>query len=122
LPERRCETDSARAENMSDTQKQIVTVGVTGASGAILAQKTLALLEEDTRVAHVHFVVTEAGQRLFTEELGITSGDLKQLPSRMLGHPVGKIEIPWWSFRARWGRWARLPTASATIWSRERRT
>jgi 4-hydroxy-3-polyprenylbenzoate decarboxylase len=93
LPERRCETDSARAKNMSDTQKQIVTVGVTGASGAILAQKTLALLEEDTRVARVHLVVTEAGQRLFTEELGITSGDLKQLPSRILGHPVGKIEI-----------------------------
>jgi flavin prenyltransferase len=78
---------------MADTQKQIVTVGVTGASGAILAQKMLALLEEDTRVARVHLVVTEAGQRLFTEELGITSGDLKQLPSRILGHPVGKIDV-----------------------------
>src|SRR3989442_13059838 len=78
---------------MADTQKQIVSVAVTGASGAILAQKTLALLEEDTRVARVHLVVTEAGQRLFTEELGITSGDLKQLPSRILGHPAGKIEI-----------------------------
>ena len=78
---------------MADTQKQIVTVGVTGASGAILAQKTLALLEEDARVPRVHLVVTEAGQRLFTAELGITSGDLKQLPSRILGHPVGKIEV-----------------------------
>jgi len=78
---------------MTDTQKQIVTVGVTGASGAILAQKTLVLLEEDPRVARVHLVVTEAGQRLFTEELGITSGDLKQLPSRILGHPVAKIDI-----------------------------
>jgi flavin prenyltransferase len=78
---------------MSDTQKQIVTVGVTGASGAILAQKTLVLLEEDPRVARVHLVVTEAGQRLFTEELGITSGDLKQLPSRILGHPVAKIDV-----------------------------
>src|SRR5258706_8180546 len=78
---------------MTDTQKQIVTVGVTGASGAILAQKTLVLLEEDPRVARVHLVVTEAGQRLFTEELGITSGDLKQLPSRILGHPVAKIDV-----------------------------
>src|ERR1700676_2553668 len=77
---------------MADTQKQIVTVGVTGASGAILAQKTLVLLEEDPRVARVHLVVTEAGQRLFTEELGITSGDLKQLPSRILGHPVAKLD------------------------------
>ncbi len=78
---------------MADTQKQIVTVGVTGASGAILAQKTLVLLEEDPRVGRVHLVVTEAGQRLFTEELGIISGDLKQLPSRILGHPVAKIDV-----------------------------
>ncbi len=93
MPERHCETDSTRAENMVDTQKQIVTVGVTGASGVILAQKTLVLLEEDPRVARVHLVVTEAGQRLFTEELGITSGDLKQLPSRILGHPAAKIDV-----------------------------
>ncbi len=78
---------------MAETQKQTVTVGVTGASGAILAQKTLVLLEEDPRVARVHLVVSEAGQRLFAEEMGIPSGDLKQLPSRILGHPVAKIDV-----------------------------
>ena len=78
---------------MADTQKQIVTVGVTGASGAILAQKMLVMLEEDPRVTCIHLVVTEAGQRLFAEELNITSGDLKQLPSRILGHPVAKTEV-----------------------------
>ena len=78
---------------MAETQGQIVTVGVTGASGAILAQKTLGLLEADARVARVHLVVTETGQRLFAEELGVASGDLKQLPSRILGHPSAKIEI-----------------------------
>jgi len=78
---------------MADIQKQIVTVGVTGASGAILAQKTLALLEEDARVARVHLVVTETGQRLFAEELGLSAGDLKQLPNRILGQPAAKIEI-----------------------------
>jgi len=78
---------------MADIQKQIVTVGVTGASGAIFAQKTLALLEEDARVARVHLVVTETGQRLFAEELGLSAGDLKQLPSRILGYPAAKIEI-----------------------------
>jgi flavin prenyltransferase len=78
---------------MTETQKQIVTIGVTGASGAILAQKTLLLLEEDLRVARVHLVVTEAGQRLLTEELGIISGDLKQLPGRVLGRAATKIEI-----------------------------
>jgi flavin prenyltransferase len=93
LPGGGCETESILAENMADTQKQIVTVGMTGASGAILAQKTLALLEEDARVARVHLVVTEAGQRLFAEELGLSAGDLKQLPSRILGRPAAKIEI-----------------------------
>jgi 4-hydroxy-3-polyprenylbenzoate decarboxylase len=78
---------------MAETQKQIVTVGVTGASGAILAQKLLALLEEDARVARVHLVVTEAGQRLFAEELGLSAGDLKQLPNRILGRPTTKIEM-----------------------------
>jgi len=78
---------------MADTQKQIVTVGVTGASGAILAQKMLVMLEEDPRVTRIHLVVTEAGQRLFAEELNIASGDLKQLPSRILGYSVAKIEV-----------------------------
>ncbi len=78
---------------MSDTQKQVVTVGVTGASGAVLAQKALELLEKDPRVARIHLVVTEAGQRLFAEELGIASGDLKQIPARLLNHPSVKIEV-----------------------------
>ena len=78
---------------MPTTQGQIVTVGVTGASGAVLAQKTLALLDEDARVARVHFVITETGQRLFAEELSLSSGDLKQLPSRLLGRPAAKIEV-----------------------------
>ena len=88
-----CETDSIRTEIMVDTQKQVVTVGVTGASGAVLAQKTLSLLEADSRVARIHLVVTEAGQRLFSEEMGITSGDLKQLPNRLLNHAAAKIEV-----------------------------
>jgi 4-hydroxy-3-polyprenylbenzoate decarboxylase len=78
---------------MPDTLKQIVTVGVTGASGALLAQKALELLERDSRVARIHLVVTEAGQRLFAEELAIASGDLKQLPGRLLGRPTAKIEL-----------------------------
>jgi flavin prenyltransferase len=68
-------------------------VGVTGASGAILAQKSLALLEDDARVGRVHLVVTETGQRLFAEELQISSGDLKQLPARLLGKTATKIEV-----------------------------
>jgi flavin prenyltransferase len=78
---------------MPTEQGQIVTVGVTGASGAILAQKTLAMLDADSRVARIHLVVTETGQRLFAEELGISSGDAKQLPARILGTASKKIEV-----------------------------
>jgi flavin prenyltransferase len=80
----------SQSENQS--KKHVVTVGVTGASGAVLAQKTLDLLERDARVSRVHLVVTEAGQRLFAEELSIASGDIKQLPSRILGRATNKIE------------------------------
>src|SRR5712692_498954 len=80
-------------DHMPRAQGQIITVGVTGASGALLAQKTLMLLEDDPRVTRVHLVVTETGQRLFAEELGLSSGDLRQLPSRILGRATSKIEI-----------------------------
>ena len=78
---------------MTESEGQTVTVAVTGASGAILAQKVLVLLEEDPRVARIHLVVTEAGQRLFAEELGFSSGDLKQLPAKILGRAPTKIEL-----------------------------
>ena len=78
---------------MNDAEQKTVTVGVTGASGALLAQKALALLEEDARVARIHLVVTEAGQRLFAEELGISSGDAKLLAARILGKASAKIEV-----------------------------
>ena len=78
---------------MAATQGRIITIGVTGASGAVLAQKTLTLLEDDPRVSRIHLVVTETGQRLFSEELGITSGDLKKLPSRILGRVPKKLEV-----------------------------
>src|SRR6201993_467402 len=77
---------------MPSTQGRTITIGVTGASGAIFAQKVLLLLEEDPRVSRVYLVVTETGQRLFSEELGITSGDLKKLPDRILGRTPKKIE------------------------------
>lgn len=78
---------------MSEAKGQVVTLGVTGASGALLAQKALQLLAEDARVARVHLVVTETGQRIFAEELNVPSGDLRQLPARLLGKSFEKIEV-----------------------------
>ncbi len=56
---------------------KVITVGVTGASGAVLARTALRLLETDERVSRVHLVITEAGQRLLAQELGIGAADCK---------------------------------------------
>jgi 4-hydroxy-3-polyprenylbenzoate decarboxylase len=78
---------------MSSNEQKTVTIGVTGASGAILAQTILRFLEADPRVAHVHLVVTDTGFRLCAHELGIVSSDAKQLPSLLLGKQSAKIEL-----------------------------
>ena len=78
---------------MRENGKKIVTVGVTGASGAVLAQKMLALLDSDPRVERIHLVVTETGMRLFAEELAITSGNPEPLVQRVLGHGSSKITV-----------------------------
>jgi 4-hydroxy-3-polyprenylbenzoate decarboxylase len=44
-------------------------------------------------VSRIHLVVTEAGQRLFAEELAVAAGDLKQLPARILGAAPRKIGL-----------------------------
>jgi flavin prenyltransferase len=78
---------------MPENHPKTVTVGVTGASGAVLAQKMLALLEADARVARVHLVVTETGQRIFSEELAIPASSSNQFVTRLLGSSSSKIEL-----------------------------
>jgi len=78
---------------MAEPQGRTVSVGVTGASGAILAQKALTLLDADPRVSRVHLILTDTGQRLFAEELGIAPGDARQLAALVLRHPTDKIEV-----------------------------
>ncbi len=75
------------------SEGKVITVGVAGASGAVLAQATLRLLEADPRVARVHLVVTEAGLRLLAHELGVVAPDPKQLPQLLIGTPATKIEF-----------------------------
>ena len=64
-------------------------MGVTGASGAILAQTALRLLAADERVARVHLVVSDAGRRLLDHELGVR-GALAELPGGIVGASAGK--------------------------------
>jgi 4-hydroxy-3-polyprenylbenzoate decarboxylase len=78
---------------MREDGKRIITVGVTGASGAVLAQKMLSLLDGDARVERIHLVVTETGLRLFAEELAIPSSNPDQFIQRVLGHSPKRIQL-----------------------------
>jgi 4-hydroxy-3-polyprenylbenzoate decarboxylase len=78
---------------MPNSNKAIITVGITGASGATYAQSVLRLLDSDPRVAHVFLVVSDAGMRLLATELGAVPTDAKKLPSLLTGTPTKKIEF-----------------------------
>ena len=78
---------------MSEANAKTITVGVTGASGAILAQKMLALLDADPRVARIHLVITETGQRILSEELAIPAGAANQFIERLTGRASAKVQV-----------------------------
>ena len=78
---------------MSQAENMTIVVGVTGASGAVLAQAALRLLEADSRVARIHLVVTETGARLLAHELNIATSDTKQLPSLLIGGRAEKTDV-----------------------------
>jgi 4-hydroxy-3-polyprenylbenzoate decarboxylase len=65
-----------------------LTVAITGASGAILAQEALRALESDARVTRVHFVASENSLRVLAEELGISGRN--DLLEKLLGAAPAK--------------------------------
>ncbi|MGC1912454.1 MAG: UbiX family flavin prenyltransferase [Candidatus Acidiferrales bacterium] len=69
-----------------------ITLGITGASGAIYARTMLRLLDADRRVARVYLVVTDAGLRLLATELAVVAADYKKLPAALTGAAAKKIE------------------------------
>jgi 4-hydroxy-3-polyprenylbenzoate decarboxylase len=77
---------------MKKTNGSVITVGVTGASGALYAQAILRLLDADSRVKRVFLVMSEAGLRLLAMELGIVASEGKKLPSLIVGASADKIE------------------------------
>lgn len=78
---------------MAKPEARTITVAVTGASGAIYAQKLLHLLEADKRVGKVYFVASDAGMRLIAAELGIVAAEAKKLPALLTGTAAKKIEF-----------------------------
>lgn len=77
---------------MPKSSGSIITVGITGASGALYAQAVLRLLDLDPRVQHVFLVASDAGMRLVTTELDVVATDPKKLPALLTGTAAKKIE------------------------------
>jgi flavin prenyltransferase len=77
---------------MPKSSGKIITVGITGASGAAYAQSVLRLLDADSRVQSVFLVSSEAGMRLLATELGVVPTDSKKLPALLTGTAAKKIE------------------------------
>jgi 4-hydroxy-3-polyprenylbenzoate decarboxylase len=50
----------------------ILTIALTGASGAVFGRELLRALEADARVERVHFVASENSLRVIAEELGMS--------------------------------------------------
>src|SRR6202522_1634447 len=78
---------------MANSSGKSITVGITGASGAIYAQAVLRLLDADPSVERVFLVSTETGMRLLATELGVVPSESKKLPSLLTGTPAKKIEF-----------------------------
>jgi 4-hydroxy-3-polyprenylbenzoate decarboxylase len=77
---------------MPKSSGSIITVGITGASGAVYAQAVLRLLDADPRVQHVFLIASDAGTRLIATELDVVATDAKKLPSLLIGTAAKKIE------------------------------
>src|SRR5271157_6311898 len=60
-----------------------LTLAVTGASGAVFGRELLRALEDDERVARVHFVASENSLRVIAEELGVSGRN--DLLEKLLG-------------------------------------
>lgn len=77
---------------MAKAVGRVITVGITGASGAAYARRVLQLLDADARVDRIYLVASDPGLRLLATELDVVATDAKKLPSLLTGTPTKKIE------------------------------
>jgi 4-hydroxy-3-polyprenylbenzoate decarboxylase len=78
---------------MAKSSGRAITVGITGASGAVYAQALLRMLDRDSRVDHVYLVASDAGLRLVAGELDLVATEPKKLPAMLTGTAAAKIEF-----------------------------
>jgi 4-hydroxy-3-polyprenylbenzoate decarboxylase len=69
-----------------------ITLALTGASGAMLGQKALELLELDSRVGEINLVLSAHSIRVVHEELQLGPAPLKEMPRLLLGRHSEKVQ------------------------------
>ncbi len=75
---------------MAKSEKRTVVLGVTGASGAVFARRTLQMLEADERVGKIHVVISGAGLKVLREELDVDVSERTAIVERLAGAPAPK--------------------------------
>jgi len=69
-----------------------ITIGITGASGSIYAQRLLLLLNESSDVGRIDLVISQAGIRVVAEELGIkVAGTDSRVVRDLIGQESEKV-------------------------------
>jgi 4-hydroxy-3-polyprenylbenzoate decarboxylase len=78
--------------SLTTSRKKRITLGVTGASGAIFARRTLQILEADPRVEKIHLVISGSGLKLLRDELELEVSKSAQIPHALAAQKTHKTE------------------------------
>jgi flavin prenyltransferase len=77
--------------SMAGGKKRII-LGVSGASGAVFARRTLQMLEADPRVEKIHLVISGSGLKLLRDELDVDVSKSAKIPVALAAHATRKTE------------------------------
>jgi 4-hydroxy-3-polyprenylbenzoate decarboxylase len=71
-----------------------ITVGISGASGAIYAQRLLIQLEDSPEVRQINLIISGPGRRVITDELDVSANaHTEQIVAEMIGRPSMKTVV-----------------------------